>query len=159
MLARVWSHINSFWFLLCYVFRREREKKFNIRQSFFNCQKSWDPHSPKLLEILAKLSNYPDSPQMLLQGCKYQIVQKASRLSINQRYKTWPWWISAFHWVSIYALAEAVLRFLGSGYISKNCTLNFIKNRGGDGVKNNELLAFGRDYFKHQMCHQVFKYA
>lgn len=49
-----------------------------------------------------------------------------------------------------------MLHFLGFGYISKSCTLNFIKNKSGDGVKNNELLAFGRDHFKHQVCHQVF---
>lgn len=48
------------------------------------------------------------------------------------------------------------MHFLGSGYIVKNYTLNSVRNRGGDRVKNNELLAFGRDLFKHQVCHQVF---
>lgn len=49
-------------------------------------------------------------------------------------------------WVCV-ALSEAWL-------YQKNYSLNFIRNKGGDGVKNN-LLAFGRDHFKHQMCHQV----
>lgn len=93
---------------------------------------------------------------MLPQGYKYRIVQKASRLSINQSYKTWTWWNPAFHWVSLYTLAQSVLGFLGCGYISKICTLNFVRKKGGDEVKNNELLAFGRHHFKHQVCHQVF---
>lgn len=46
--------------------------------------------------------------------------------------------------------------FLEFGYISKSCTLNFIRKKGDDEVKNNELLAFGRDQFKDQVCHQVF---
>lgn len=141
----------SFWILLCHVFRCEREKKFNIRWSF-PIAKGQEIQT-QLLEILADLSNYPDLPQMPLQGCKYQIVQKTSRLSINQSYNTWPWWIPAFHWVSIYTLADAMLSFLGSGYISRNHILNYIRNKGGNGVKNNELLAFGTNHFKHQVCH------
>lgn len=48
-----------------------------------------------------------------------------------------------------------MLSFLGSGYISKNHTLHYTRNKGGNRVKNNELLAFGTDHIKHQVCHQV----
>lgn len=148
--------LTPFWFLLCQVFRCEKEKRFNRRQSLLSRQKPCYPHLVSLLQILAEPSNSPASPQMLLWGCRYHIVQKASCLSINQSYKTWSWWIPDFHWVPIYALAEAGLRVLGSGSISKNYVLNFIRNKSGDEVKNKELLAFGRDHFGHQVCHQVF---